>query len=485
MDTATIYRYDDLLLFYPIITPVVTELSIWEKVIERNEVKGRTRLCFTTQIRGGKEVGITRQGFWRKVMQAYVLNGYLLDIHDERTSRIAKGFPAPDLHAMYGFRFSQEELLTAALSKDESGLIGAPTRYGKTALMVNTLRAYPTLRACVTAPGIDLVKQLYTELSMGKFRLEGRQVHLVCTGRGAPRLPLRPGDVTVCSADSLKKLDPTEYDLLLGDEPHELVTDERLPAIDAFNHARRIGFGATLTGRFDGRDKLIEGLFGPVLAERTYKEAVKEGAICPLHVIFLKVELTPQGFRSRQHAYNSLFFENEERANQIRRICEEVIPEEFQTLIFIKHERQADMLQDILGRDTCVAMAKKLTTKEREEITAKLKNNIVKRCLCSKIYVKGVTFSDVRVLINAEAGGNNTSSIQKPGRLAEIRPGKRYGIIIDFFFDSDPYYSDRQGEWRALIADSYNRRRAYTDKGYGISYANTIDELKEKFNALI
>lgn len=485
MTTATIYRYDDQVLFYPIIQPVVTELSIWEKTIERNEVKGRTRLCFITQVRGGKEVGITHQGFWKKIMRAYVLNGYLLDIHDERTSRITNGFPAPDLQAMYGFRFSQRELLTTALTKDESGLIGAPTRWGKSCLLANTIRAYPTLRICVTAPGVDLVKQLYEELSTGKFKLEKRRVHLVCSGHGAPNFPLRSGDVIICSADSLKKLDSTEYDLLLGDEPHELVTDERLPVINAFNHARRIGFGATLTGRFDGRDKLIEGLFGPVLAERTYLEAVEEGAICPLHVIFLKVELTPQGFRSRQHAYNSLFFENEERANQIRRICEEVIPEEFQTLIFIKHERQADMLQDILGRDTCVAMAKKLTTKEREEITAKLKNNVVKRCLCSKIYVKGVTFSDVRVLINAEAGGNNTSSIQKPGRLAEIRPGKKCGIIIDFFFDSEPYYSDIQGDWRALIADSYNRRRAYQEKGYGISYAGTIAELKKEFKKLV
>lgn len=354
-----------------------------------------------------------------------------------------------------------------------------------TTLLVNYLRAYPTMTSCVIAPGVDLVKQLYDDIT-GKFGLPGRRVHLV---HGAKNIkgPVLPGDVVVCSADSLGKLDSTQYDLMLADEPHELVTNERITAIDAFTKARRIGFGATLTGRFDGRDKLIEGLFGPVIVERTYKEAVAEGAICPLNVLFLDIELMPRHYYNRLRAYDGMFFKNEEMCNLIKRICDEVVPADFQTLIFIKHEKQADLLQDTIGRDTCVAMAKKLTMKERDEVTAKLKSNTIKRCLCSKIYVKGVTFSDVRVLINAEAGGNNTSSIQKPGRLAEIRPGKKCGIIIDFFFKEALGYEgvDAKGAWRSLIADSRNRKKAYSDKGYEIAHCASMEELKTKFNTLI
>lgn len=485
MQESEIYWYDNLLLFYPVTEGIAKDLSIWERSIDKGEIKSRTRQCFAIQRRGGKDVGVTYQGFWQRVLKQYVKEGYLPTIHDERTANTEKGYPEPALDKMYGFRFSQEALLTEAMKGNRSGLIGAPTRWGKTSLIINYLRAYPTLTTCVIAPGVDLVKQLYDDIT-GKFGLPGRRVHLV---HGAKNIkgPVLPGDVVVCSADSLGKLDSTQYDLMLADEPHELVTNERITAIDAFTRARRIGFGATLTGRFDGRDKLIEGLFGPVIVERTYKEAVAEGAICPLNVLFLDIELMPRNYYNRLRAYDGMFFKNEEMCNLIKRICDEVVPADFQTLIFIKHEKQADLLQDTIGRDTCVAMAKKLTMKERDEVTAKLKSNTIKRCLCSKIYVKGVTFSDVRVLINAEAGGNNTSSIQKPGRLAEIRPGKKCGIIIDFFFKEAPGYEgvDAKGAWRSLIADSRNRKKAYSDKGYEIAHCASMEELKTKFNDLI
>lgn len=355
-----------------------------------------------------------------------------------------------------------------------------------TSLIANTIRAYPTCKTCLVAPGVDLVKQLHADMTEGKFKLEGRRVSIVCTGRTKIPTPILPGDVVVCSVDSLNKLDPTEYDLLLADEPHELVTEERLRKMNAFTKARRLGFGATLTGRFDGRDKLIEGLFGPVIVERTYREAVAEGAICPLEVIFLNVKIDPRHFFNRQRAYDSLFFRNPHVAELIAKMCHEVIPPDFQTLIFIRNEKQAEYLLDFIGTETCIAMAKRLTTKEREEVTEKLKGDKIKRCLCSKIYAKGMTFSDVRVLINAEAGGNNTSSIQKPGRLAEIRPGKKCGIILDFFFTTDPVFSTGgYAPWRALVIDSYARKKAYEDKGYEIAHVKTIEELKEKFEKLI
>lgn len=352
-----------------------------------------------------------------------------------------------------------------------------------TALIVNTLRAFPMATACLIAPGVDLVQQLYEDLT-GKFGIPGRKVHLV-TGSRKLKGPLAKGDVVVCSVDSLAKLNPADYDLLLADEPHALVTADRMKLIDAFPRARRIGFGATLKGRFDGRDKLIEGIFGPVIVERTYKEAVAEGAICPLKIIFFDIEIPPRRFYNRNQAYDYFLFKNRTVAELTSKICSEVIPEDFQTLIFVKHEKQADVYQDAIGRDTSIAMAKRMTNKERIEMTDLLRSNTIKRCLCTRIYVQGVTFSDVRVLINAEAGGNNTSAIQKPGRLAEIRPGKKCGIIIDFFFklaadeDEDPLSS------KALIGDSKNRQTAYKEKGYDIIHVSSIEQLKTTFNELI
>ena len=353
-----------------------------------------------------------------------------------------------------------------------------------TTLMINTLRAFPTLSTVVVAPGVDLVKQLYDDITGPRGLPKGsREIRLICSGKG--RTPATsPGGITVCSADSLDKCDPINTELLLADEPHALVTANRLEKINAFTRARRIGFGATLKGRFDGRDSLITGLFGPVLAERTYKEAVAEGAVCPLSIIFLKVEITPKAFRDRNAAYSGLLFHNPNMMSLAKRICTEVIPQDWQTMVFIKEEKQAEMLLEALDDDATIAMAKRMTSKERTEVDRLMKQNVIKRCLCTKIYVQGVTFSDVRVLLNLEGGGNNTSAIQKPGRLAEIRPGKKCGIVIDLLFTGPKGDATGKNSWYPLCIDSNNRKKAYEEIGYDVHVADNITELKSIFDKL-
>lgn len=670
-------RYDDKLLIYPLNKSIENVLSITEKTIEKQNKYPFTSRVVTNKVHIFVEFKtsegiacVTYQGMLNPVLIELIKTKKSFFVRDNRIAKFPL-FPAPRLDLMHGFRFKQEELLKTALTKDSSGLIGAPTRYGKcfargtkilmasgevkevqnivagdkvmgidgtervvknttrgidklyavyikkpsgmqkvmvcngehpiiyatkhtiyeatiihstardlcgnfdderklmystyygkkdvqlnpsiidltrdgtivrhkiqneeytsilgvdtsvqltnypfivtpegedfyygfcldgddgfcmlddglithnTTLIINTIRAYPTLSICVVAPGVDLVKQLYADITGERGISPLRDVKLICSGKGKKQA--EPGGVTVCSVGCLNYIDKGSIDLVLADEPHALVTNDRLTLVDAFPKARRIGFGATLHGRFDGRDKLIEGLFGSVLVDKTYKEAVDEGAICPLTIIFLKVQITPAPCRDRESAYNRFLFRNKSIANIAADICHNVIPKDFQTMVFIKNENQAEMLLDTIGRDSTLAMAKRMTNKEREICDKLMKENVIKRCLCTKIYVQGVTFSDVRVLINLEAGGNNTSAIQKPGRLAEIRPGKKCGIVIDLLFVPPNNEWDKyNGEpWLALCRDSLARKKAYEEKGYDIITVDNMDTLKEKFNELI
>lgn len=351
--------------------------------------------------------------------------------------------------------------------------------------MVNTLRAFPTLPAVVVAPGVDLVRQLYDDIT-GPRGIKGRDVSLICTGSGKLAYQSING-ITVCSADSLDKLDYALPRLVLADEPHALVTDNRLEKLNNFTRARRYGYGATLKGRFDQKDPLITGVFGPVLANRTYEEAVAEGAICPITVLFVRVEVSRVFYKDRNTAYNNILFLNPTMAELTAQICRDVVPADFQTLIFIKQENQADLYLEHIGTEHALAMAKRLKSAERKELTARMNDqeNQITRCLCTKIFIQGVTFHDLRVLINVEGGGNNTGAIQKPGRLAEIRPGKKMGIMIDFLFEPPwCYEGDLDGPWAAPIKDSRNRLKAYRDIGYKIIEVDSIEELKEQFDKL-
>lgn len=360
-----------------------------------------------------------------------------------------------------------------------------------TTLIINTLRAYPSLPAVVVAPGVDLVNQLYDDLT-GPRGLKNREVKKIA-GNTRSKSPSTTG-VTVCTIDGLKHVDESLPRLVLADEPHALVTDARIKNINKFTKARRIGFGATLEGRFDNRDILIQGVFGPVLVNKTYKEAVAEGAVCQLNVIFLKVELTPRYFYSRNNAYDSALFLNATMAKTVAGICKNVIPADMQTLVFIANKAQADLYLDAMGDDAALAMAMLFKSeKERVALVEQVRANNIKRCLCTNIFVQGVTFSDLMVLVNCNAGARYTSTIQKPGRLAEIRPGKKCGVVIDFMFTPPEDYepSDSMAKtggsdtWLMPYKDSLARRKVYKKMGYGVYEASDLNELKTIFDSLV
>lgn len=411
----------------------------------------------------------TMQGMWLKTKDFLEQNGYVVKFYDMRLK-----FPKPRFDLMAGFRFNQLELVTDFLNTDCSGLLGAPTRYGKTTVIKNVLKAFPRVNTVVTAPGADLVKQLYEDI---KLSLPGRDIVLLGAG-SSKKTPSE--DITVCSMDSLHKCDADLCRLMLIDEPHACVTDSRLPELVKFDKARKMGFGATLKGRFDQRDILIEALIGPVLAERTFKEAVAEGAVCPLVVYMIKIPIS-RAYSDRDRAYKELMFKNEKVAKAIKWICRTLLPEDWQTLVFIKNEEQAEFLLDWVGEDGTIAMAKRLTNTERKDVMERMCSSDIKRCLASEIYAQGVTFNHVRALINVSGGGANTSTIQKPGRLAEVRPDKRCGIVFDFLFvpsDSDSRLESSQ----CLVRDSFARVQAYTEKGYEIIFVDSYNALEQSFN---
>lgn len=128
------YRYDDVLLFHPLLPQLEKELTIREKKIVKergkNPVQFSYRKLFTLVKRDGKDVASTYQGFLYKLISVCLKNNVTFFIRDLRKACIPAGFPAPRLDLMHGFRFSQQKLLEDALKKDQSGLIGAPTRYG-------------------------------------------------------------------------------------------------------------------------------------------------------------------------------------------------------------------------------------------------------------------------------------------------------------------------------------------------------------------
>lgn len=370
-------------------------------------------------------------------------------------------FPNARIRLAGGFRCKQFLMFLKLLQANRSGLFRAPTRYGKTTVIANVLKVYPGIKTVLAAPGVNLLNQLIEEL---RAKVPDREIKGIFTGS---RNKTESDDITVVSLDSLDKVDHLGTKLLLIDEPHAAAAPKRVPILNKFSNARRLGFGATTEGRFDGADKIITGLFGPVLVEKTFREAVAEQAICPIKVFIIKVPFTPFKVKKRDHAYRTLLHRNEVYNQLVKYISDHVIPPDWQTLIFIDELKQADLLNLFIVEGQ-IAAACRMTEKERREMFTRVSQNEVKRVICTDIYATGVTIPEIRCIVNAAGGGGSITSTQKPGRLAEIKPGKQAGYLIDFLFKNTDSGQPQASAWKAVVNDCYSRIETYKKNGYEI-----------------
>lgn len=439
------------------------------------ETKNKKVLLYDVTTDEEGDTLITYPGFENKIKEFARKSGKTIIQKDYRLK-----FPDPELSKGVSLLKNYQKLVfVEGVSKNKNGCFSLPTRYGKTYIMAAICNAFPGLKTVIAAPGVDLLNQLVDKI---QSLCPDRTVKGIFTGSKTKKLK---EDIVVCSFDSLDEADKTGTKLLLVDEPHAAVTENRTKSFNEFANARRYGFGATLSGRFDNADILIEGLFGPVVAKRTFRKAVEEKAICDLKVYMVKIEFKHFDCANRNSAYKQMVFQNKNLINIVDQISCDVIPYDWQTLIFINNEKQALSYQKVI-KNSVIGMDKyfKKNKINRQEFIQNMVNNKTKRCICSSIYNQGTTFPDVRALINCSGGGKSTSTIQKPGRLAEIRPNKTQGYVIDFLFECSTdktqleKINKNKKAWNYVCRDSQNRLKTYEDIGYNVEVINDLSEME-------
>ncbi len=450
---------------------ILQVLAYNHKSLEMNdETHKRDVITQKTNLYREVEPGVvtTFQGFLDLVLETCRERDIQVKFEDRRQK-----MPGARILEAENFRFGQRKLFLELIAKNRSGILKAPTRYGKTVLIANTCRVYPGVKTVVLAPGVSLLTQLQGDLKTWMPKREIRGIYSGSKGKKCSE------DITVVSMDSIDKCDPENVKLVLVDEPHACVSPSRVVEMMKFRNARVYGFGATVSGRFDGADKIITGLIGPVLAEKTFKEAVTETAICPIVVYMVRMKYAPFPAFTRDQAYKKVIYRNESFNAMIQKISSQLLPADWQSMIFVDEIKQADLMK-LMVEDGVVAVASRMDKDERKQKFDDMVANRTKRCICTDIYATGITFPDLRVIINAAGGGGSITSTQKPGRLAQMRPGKAAGYLIDFMFlhDREGVHYPKMNEWKALANDSYARLTNYKKIGFEVRLVSDLASIQ-------
>lgn len=178
------------------------------------------------------------------------------------------------------FRPRQEECLNL-IARVPCGIIKAVTGFGKTTLIGAASQLFPDARIDVVTKSVDVAERISRSLR-----------------RFVPRVGMI-GDgmknrerVNVITAGSLQHADG-DADFLFADEVHQLATLNFSAALASrYHNSRNFGLSATPYARMDNAHAVLEPLFGPMIFDLPYPQAVELGLVVPVRVRWLPIRLS-------------------------------------------------------------------------------------------------------------------------------------------------------------------------------------------------
>lgn len=454
------------------------ELRYWKKVLAWNpethkrEVSGHYESLWSEV--DGKAVAMP--GHTHRVLEFFRARGDSIAFEDMRTP-----FPEPDMErAMDGLRDYQKEVVAKMLAA-QGGILHASTGLGKTFMTAKLIDAFSpeelklrgTPISVFAAPSKDITRKNAEEL---RAVLPHREVGLVMSG-----VNQFSDDIQVITLDSLHRLDPSEVGLLIVDEMHTAASDSHAEELMKFTKARKYGVSATPTGRFDGKDDVAEGIFGPVVVKKTYKDGVAAGALVPIEVVWVNSPEPTVGmarylaYKTRDGKIGAGSIGNQGQNRIIASILNG-LPEGMQCLVITQFIEHMYKIWQHCGSDVVYAHAqttskglekyrgiKPISNKERKDIYAGMASGELKKVISTHIFKQGVNFVHLNVVVNASGGGSDIAAAQIPGRASRKADGKDKAFMVEFWH---PWDRDGEGKSGPLLAADRQRRRVYTELGF-------------------
>lgn len=423
----------------------------WDFAGQRKPVKQELRLLYTYDKYGRLVCG---SGFLDRVTKLLTVNGFTVVVEDcnaihPRADRFKQDWD--NVVRNFTFRVRQDEILLK-VAAEPRGIVEAPTGVGKTFLYKAIGLLFPHANIVIITRRKDILQGIRMELSKDLPNIG--QV-----GGGMKKV----SRITVCTADSLHRLDPDRVDILIGEEVHELAAASYSQEIAKFRYCRMYGFSADPKGRLDNADMKLESLFGPIIFKMTYPEAVSHGLVVPIRVRWIDVTLPNNpcaGLRDIPRNRHGLW-RNTGR-NQLIANAARGFNDDEQVLIMVTTFEHAVYLRQFLPEFTlCYAERADstdfdryvgngrlpvdepvMTNTRRQLLRQQFEQGTLKKVIATDVWSTGVSFDSLSVLIRGDARSSPIMDSQIPGRVCRIDTAKTVGLVIDCLDQFDPGFRE-------------------------------------------
>lgn len=427
---------------------------------QRNPITGQRQYFKTTEYKlfrheNGKIILLS--GYLARTIAKLKKLGCTISFADHSPPRKRADCFTPDWSNLAGrieFRARQEECLQL-IAKSRCGIIKAVTGFGKTTSIGALALLFPKAKIHVVTKSVDVAERIVKSLK--------RFIPKVGFVGDGSRYWER---VTVITAGSLAHSDG-DADFLFCDEVHQLATINFSSQLaQKYRHSRNFGLSATPYARMDNAHAVLEPLFGPMIFELAYQQAVELGLVVPIRVKWLPIRMPfnpVERFSNRVAKKRHGVWTNPNRNRMIADAVREY-PETHQILILVETIEHAVTLGALLPEYTlvygsmfpsdCTAYKKRgllpkdykpLSDYDKHKLRDQFEKGDLKRVIATDVWATGVDFEQLNVLVRADDRDSDIIDVQGPGRVSRIYVSpegvkKEFGEVIDCMDTWDPTF---------------------------------------------
>ena len=359
-----------------------------------------------------------------------------------------------NLRGRIEFRPRQQELLET-IARVPCGIVKATTGFGKTTAIGAAALLFPEARIDVVTKSVDVADRI--RRSLKRFI---PKVGFIGDGWKERQR------VTVITAGSMQHADG-DADFMFADEVHQLATINFSTTLASrYRNSRNYGLSATPYARMDNAHQVLEPLFGPMIFELNYQEAVELGLVVPVRVKWLPMRLRTnpaERYSNRVARKRYGIWTNHER-NGIIAAAVNDYPETHQILILVETIEHAVHLGSHLPNFKLVygsmtpqdcAFYKKhkllpadyhpLSDIQKHDMRSQFESGALRHVIATDVWATGVDFEQLNVLVRADDRDSDIVDVQGPGRVSRTYTApdgtrKEYGEVLDCMDTFDPTF---------------------------------------------
>lgn len=429
------------------------------------ELKGGYENLYFRSGNGNGNIISTTPGFADRIVSFIRDGGYPAKLFDKRVP-----MPKPDMEAAKsGINPVWHKAIEDAI-KCGGGIVGIAEMLGSAEVAAAILRAFPHEALLERGTAVSIVATRDRE-SQGRMAtalrrlLPGRDV-----GKSSPGTSTDSDDIIVTTYGGLKDIPCWPAGILIGDDLPSADFIERAEAISAFRNAARWGLYTTAAGGCPGTNLYLEGLFGKVVAEAKYKDAVDAGIAVPVTVCWLPAP-PPQ---SLGYGEFRLIEANAIQNNpSFLQLCADIVknvPSEVGCLICTEYSVTAERIAAMVPGIT--QLHRKVLQKQRKAILADMAADTIRRAIATFDFAPSCGEGrSLSVLVMASCRGAEVAGLQIPWRES-MGPGDRT-YIVDFTHKWDVHntYPGR------LATNDESRMMRYYELGFRQMSVDSVSQL--------